>query len=172
MKIILVAFAVFLFTSCSKNDMNLSNLDLSIHLGTIPEDSNNKVKADVDMGGNITHLSTKGFGAGYSRYLMPLFDSSSVVISASDSSTSLQLHLINILAPGTYNFGPNPGRSKEIKAYCYINNTSFNNAANITSGTIKIDVFTAQKIEGTFSVTCWNGTQSVIITNGTFTGNF
>jgi len=170
MKIVYFAFAVILFSSCAKPNLNFGGgVDGWANI-TFPEDTTNKLKADINNGGNISHFAAKGFGTSYTKYIMTLIDSSIVTIYASDTTFKLEIKLINILAPGTYNFGLNPGRGKEVKVTCYVGNTVFTNDANTPSGTIKIDVFTSSKIEGSFSGTCRNGTQSVVISNGSFTG--
>ena len=177
MKNVLLASLVILIASCSKSEIDLSGGPAGWGGFTPKEDTTNKVQADITAGGNTTHLAAKGFGTSFSRYVMTLIDSSVVSVSASDSVGSLYINLHNILASGTYNFGLNPGRGKEVKATYYKSQgpgipIAYLNDSTITSGTINITTFTDRKIEGTFSVTCRNGNQSVVITNAVFKGNF
>ena len=177
MKNLFLVCLVILFASCTKSEIDFSGGPAGVGGFTPKEDTTNKVQADIIAGGNTTHLAAKGFGTSFTRYVMTLIDSSVVSISASDSVGSLYINLYNILAPATYNFGLNPGRGKEVKATYYKNQGPGNpityiNDASTTSGTIKITVFTDKKLEGTFSVTCWNGSQSVMVTNAVFTGKF
>lgn len=188
MKTIIFACAVILFTSCSKGDINLNGSgsgwgsDWNLGGFNITGDTSNKVKADIDINGATSHISAVGLSAYFSRYALPQYsDSSITTISAFDSGWTrlLKLDLINIKTPGTYSFGHIPGgHNQEIRASYTIQNSNGNigidyyNDANVPSGSITITDLTNRHIQGSFSITCWNGTAAANIRNGSFTGNY
>ena len=72
---------------------------------------------------------------------------------------------------GTYKFGNNGGRKRVNISGELPGNITFSNGSTIQSGSIVIDTFTVLRIHGVFNVTCNNGTQQVIVSNGSFRGN-
>ena len=176
MKTIIFVCFVILFSSCSKEDVNWGTWDWGGF--TITGDSSNKVKADVYVGGAVSHMSAVAFDAGFSRYVLTQYsDSSLTTITGNDAAFYIKLDLVNIKTPGTYSFGPNPGgRNLEVRASCTRQgpggSISYYNNSTVRSGTITIDNLSGNHIQGTFSVTCWNGTDAANITNGSFTGNY
>ena len=178
MKTLFFALGIILFVSCTKNGFDLSGVSWPNNNFTITGDSNNKVKADISVGGTNYPLSAVALNTVFSRYVLTQYtDSSIITIAGYDTNNSLEINLINIRTSGTYSFGHIPGNTHEVKAKCSVRNTNgyiiyYNNDFNVLSGTITIDNITDKHIQGSFSVTCWNGTQAAGITNGSFTGNY
>lgn len=179
MKTLIFASIVIFFTSCGKIEIDTSGWSSGWGSGygwgsfTPIPDSNNIVKADIDSAGTIYHLSAVAFNANFGSWVKSLYtDSSSVMINGYNEKFNLQIELVNILAPGSYSFGHTPGIGREVKASCSIGGIEYLNNYNIISGSIKIDTLTEKKIQGSFNVKCWNGTNSINITNGSFVGKF
>ncbi len=175
MKTIFFALVIFFFTSCTKEGaIDLNNTDWSFLAPPLIGDSSNKVKADIAAGGTNYQLSAVALNTSFTRYVLnPNSDSSTITIMAFQGNAVLELDLINIKTAGTYPFGHNPGHSEEVRASYSVNGGSFyNNDHNVLSGSITIDNLANKHIQGTFSVTCWDGTQAAYITNGSFTGNY
>lgn len=170
MKTLIIAFiTLFIISSCSKEKFYPSGGLYWTGYTLIP-DSNNKVKADISsIGLTINHFSVSG--AFFTRYVWPTGDSSIVTIEASNDSTSIRIVLNDILTPGLYSFGHISGQHKGIKATYTISGNQYNSNYEALSGSLIIDSLTTKRIKGSFSVTCWNGTQAADVTNGSFVGN-
>ncbi|MEP6712294.1 MAG: hypothetical protein ABJA37_07765 [Ferruginibacter sp.] len=171
MKTVIFACIVIFFTSCGKDFGHLEgNLDWGGY--TIIPDSNNKMKADILIGGtNNQFLAAGGY---FTRYSWPTGDSSIVSLSGESGNMSIAIDMMDILKAGSYSFGHVIGQHKGIKIICKMDQTTgieYRNNYDVLSGSLKIDSLTTTRVKGSFNVTCWNGTNSVEITNGSFVGN-
>ena len=172
MKTLIVLCCSIFLVFCRKGfDIDLSGPINSNFSGyTIISDTNNKLKADIAFGGTISHFSVSG--GWYQGRIYPGGDSSSFHIQARTDSLIIIITLNNIVKPGSYSFGYTHGQRKGADASFLTLNDHYNSKHDEISGSINIDSLTTKRIKGSFAVTCWNGTRSADITNGTFVGNF
>lgn len=101
-------------------------------------------------------------------------DSSYIVMKGdNNNSASINIELKNIFDTGTYYFGKLPVVEKEAKIKCSYLGELFYNDSTKLSGFMHIDslrvISGLIKLVGTFTVNCYNGPDSVKITNGNFT---
>lgn len=172
MKTTLFALLVLLIASCEKNDP-----------GPAPKNIKGKVTMDVLKDGNTSHIVYEET-IGYTFRRSPgttdttgLFDFLfNTGFSASGNNyKQLSFAIDSLVNKGLYNFGPNTAAGHAGFAYREMDNAAgteidYNSRDDIPNGYITIDSLTHDYIKGTFEVTCWYGSSSVVISNGNFEG--
>ncbi|MEP7164285.1 MAG: hypothetical protein ABI741_06305 [Ferruginibacter sp.] len=165
MKYSIVALMLILAVSCKKTD----------HQGTFVNtgNPNNKLDADIKAGNSVFHLSAWGDYTLFNRALQGT-DSVITILGGTDTS-HIQIDIFNINTAGIYQFGTQPGTDKFIRI-SYSSGTGLGGPyymnKNSLNGKIIIESITSSGIKGSFMDTCWNGTDTRIINNGSFNGAF
>ena len=171
-KLILFGFIIcwfFINSSCKKSSTGY----------TIPPGNpNNEVKATVSINGGPASSST---ATGNSTIFVKRFDPNGdtvITIVGGGNQGQINITLVNTNSSGTYIF-ENNSNSKQY-ALCYFN---IGNAltgpyefyiatTGSRPGTITIDTLTSTSIKGSFTSDCVGAGGTIIITDGSFKGEF
>jgi hypothetical protein len=176
MKKVFFVAVIFVLASCSKPGAGDFTINLFGACCNFPErvDSSIYIKADVFAGnGLIVPLNYAGYNTRLQRTSsLNHADSNLVIFSGGDSTVGLEFSLINVVRTGTYRFGETPGDSISIRAKCRFNGIDYLNDSTLMSGSITIDMLTANRIHAIFSVPCIHNGYTVDVKNGSFEAGF
>lgn len=175
--------AIIFFASCKKE----------IAPPPFTGNPNNELKATVSVIGEPTVVHhSRGSSTGFSRDLNPngdtvIFVSGSTGKYGTRSSRKIQIILVNISRPGTYNFHLNTTTltRQYVLGHYFVGDIFFSTVSEMyfsdvstAPGSVTIDLLTPTEIRGTFTTNCSNtqllsaGVDFARITNGTFKGTF
>lgn len=161
MKTLLLFLLIILF-SCKKDEpVSPSNPD--------------KLNATVVVSGASYQINATGNNTGFSRSVVGADDM--IYVQGSLGDRIVQVRLTNVNMKGTYTFGDPGGNRSAMLTYTtgdVFQGTAvyYLSKANELTGSLIIDSISANFIKGTFSDTCWNGTQTAVVTGGSFSGTF
>ena len=169
--IIFLCLAAFLI-SCTKEG-TLADPNFNWLAGLFSRNpATNNVTANMEKAGTITKLSASGNNTSFSEWVSPTNpDSNQLNFTGSSRYSNLRVDLRNVTKTGTYSFGHNSAGNYEVVMQCYLDTINYSSNSNILSGSITIDSLTTTRLKGSFNVVCWNGIDSVKITNGIFAGD-
>ena len=178
-----ILLAIVILTSCKKDSNAI------VH----HENPNNELKATVSVIGETSKLHhAKGDHTIFNRRIDPNGDSV-ITVSGSigeygtPSSRKIEIWLINIQSPGTYNLNVDNSINPRQKSWCVytVGDIFFSTIFEMyfsdrgtPPGSVSIDLLTATEIRGSFTANCSNtqlsstGTNYAQITNGSFKGTF
>ncbi|MFT3910459.1 MAG: DUF6252 family protein [Ferruginibacter sp.] len=169
MKLIHFVILCLAFFGCKKNADQNSNSDLK-----------GKIIADITRNGESSHfeyLETIGYTFRYVANYGEAPYTSIYVRKHLDGSSTIYEEISMVIPDsirGTFSFGPSGTESRSIDYRLYNSSndtyTTYSNDPNVSSGLLTIDSISHDFIKGSFNVTCWNGNESAVLTNGEFWG--
>ncbi|PWU03755.1 MAG: hypothetical protein C5B52_02835 [Bacteroidetes bacterium] len=177
MKLILVLATLFMFASCSKEPLIDFRLPPIRYTWDFPDYSydvrSSQFEASIYSNTDTFFYFSTSFTNSFARTITDSVNNIGVVsISTFEGIKKVDISMNMNLEPGTYSFGNDVSNGREISAKYILDTTTYSSNTDFLNGLIKIDTLTAKKIQGTFNVTCFNGSDSVVIKNGKFFAEF